>query len=44
MARPTAITRKRAMVEGLQVMHWDRFRASGAGLMMGEGHFILSEW
>lgn len=32
--------RKRKMVEGLSTLHQDRFRASGATLLMGEAHFI----
>ena len=32
--------RKREMVEGLHQMHAERFAASGAELMMGEGRFV----
>jgi pyruvate/2-oxoglutarate dehydrogenase complex dihydrolipoamide dehydrogenase (E3) component len=32
--------RKRAMVEDLRRLHLERFDASGAQLMMGEGHFV----
>jgi pyruvate/2-oxoglutarate dehydrogenase complex dihydrolipoamide dehydrogenase (E3) component len=32
--------RKRDMVEGLITLHLDRFKASGAELIMGEGHFV----
>jgi pyruvate/2-oxoglutarate dehydrogenase complex dihydrolipoamide dehydrogenase (E3) component len=32
--------RKRAMVEGLRQMHLDRYRASGAELIMGQARFI----
>jgi pyruvate/2-oxoglutarate dehydrogenase complex dihydrolipoamide dehydrogenase (E3) component len=32
--------RKRLMVEGLIQMHLDRYKASGAELIMGEAHFI----
>jgi pyruvate/2-oxoglutarate dehydrogenase complex dihydrolipoamide dehydrogenase (E3) component len=32
--------RKRDMVEGLVAMHLDRYRASGAELIMGEGRFV----
>lgn len=32
--------RKRLMVEGLRQMHLDRYKASGAELIMGEAHFI----
>ncbi len=32
--------RKRDMVEGLIAMHLERYRASGAGLIMGTGRFV----
>jgi pyruvate/2-oxoglutarate dehydrogenase complex dihydrolipoamide dehydrogenase (E3) component len=32
--------RKRAMVDGLRQLHLDRFRASGAELIMGEARFV----
>jgi pyruvate/2-oxoglutarate dehydrogenase complex dihydrolipoamide dehydrogenase (E3) component len=32
--------RKREMIEGLIAMHLDNFKASGAGLIMGEGRFV----
>ena len=32
--------RKRAMVDGLRAMHLDRYRASGAELIMGEARFV----
>lgn len=32
--------RKRLMVDGLMQMHLDRYKASGAELIMGEAHFI----
>src|SRR4029434_10340866 len=32
--------RKRAMVEGLIALHLDRFKASGAELIMGTGQFV----
>jgi pyruvate/2-oxoglutarate dehydrogenase complex dihydrolipoamide dehydrogenase (E3) component len=32
--------RKRSMVDGLVAIHLDRFRASGAELIMGEGRFV----
>src|SRR5882724_4116520 len=32
--------RKRAMVDGLIAMHLDRYKASGAELIMGVGHFV----
>lgn len=38
MAAVTA--RKRAMVDGLQELHQNNFRASGAEIVMGEGRFI----
>ncbi|QEH39140.1 Mercuric reductase [Aquisphaera giovannonii] len=38
MAGVTA--RKRAMVEGLQALHMEKFRASGAEIVMGEGRFV----
>ncbi|WP_309381937.1 dihydrolipoyl dehydrogenase family protein [Cerasicoccus frondis] len=34
------IARKKAMVEGLVAMHLDRFKSSGAELMMGEARFL----
>jgi pyruvate/2-oxoglutarate dehydrogenase complex dihydrolipoamide dehydrogenase (E3) component len=43
---PTAIDmvrvrqRKRAMVDGLVAMHLDKYKASGAELIMGTGHFV----
>ncbi len=33
-------SRKRLMVEGLIEMHLERYKTSGAGLIMGEAHFI----
>src|SRR6476661_5807402 len=32
--------RKRDMVEGLVAMHVEKYRASGAELIMGAGHFV----
>src|SRR5438045_356907 len=32
--------RKRDMVEGLIAVHLDRYRASGAELILGAGHFV----
>jgi pyruvate/2-oxoglutarate dehydrogenase complex dihydrolipoamide dehydrogenase (E3) component len=32
--------RKRAMVDSLRQLHLDRYRASGAELIMGEAHFV----
>jgi pyruvate/2-oxoglutarate dehydrogenase complex dihydrolipoamide dehydrogenase (E3) component len=37
---PGVQRRKRTMVEGLIGLHLDRFRASGAELIMGEGRFV----
>jgi pyruvate/2-oxoglutarate dehydrogenase complex dihydrolipoamide dehydrogenase (E3) component len=34
------LARKRKMVEGLVATHLENFRASGAELIMGEGHFV----
>src|SRR5580704_5413227 len=34
------LARKRKMVEGLVTTHVELFRASGAELIMGEGHFV----
>ena len=34
------LRRKREMVDGLTSMHLDRFRASGAELIMGTGRFV----
>jgi pyruvate/2-oxoglutarate dehydrogenase complex dihydrolipoamide dehydrogenase (E3) component len=34
------LARKRKMVEGLIAMHLKRYQASGAELIMGEGHFV----
>src|SRR4030088_3514995 len=33
-------TRKRAMVDSLRQLHLDRYRASGAELIMGEARFV----
>jgi pyruvate/2-oxoglutarate dehydrogenase complex dihydrolipoamide dehydrogenase (E3) component len=32
--------RKRKMVEGIVQVHWDRYRASGAEVILGEGKFV----
>jgi len=34
------LARKREMVDGLIAMHLDRYKASGAELIMGTGRFI----
>jgi pyruvate/2-oxoglutarate dehydrogenase complex dihydrolipoamide dehydrogenase (E3) component len=34
------LARKRKMIEGLVAVHLEKYRASGAELVMGEGHFI----
>src|SRR5260370_14367051 len=37
------LARKREMVDGLVAMHLDRFKASGAELIMGTGRFIAAK-
>src|SRR6266446_6048884 len=37
------LARKREMVDGLIAMHLDRYKASGAELIMGTGRFIASK-
>src|SRR5258707_4780070 len=37
------LARKRDMVDGLIAMHLDRYKASGAELIMGAGRFIASK-
>jgi pyruvate/2-oxoglutarate dehydrogenase complex dihydrolipoamide dehydrogenase (E3) component len=32
--------RKRNMVDGIVAIHWDRYRASGAEVILGEGKFV----
>jgi pyruvate/2-oxoglutarate dehydrogenase complex dihydrolipoamide dehydrogenase (E3) component len=32
--------RKRAMVDGLRALHFERYRASGAELIMGDARFV----
>jgi pyruvate/2-oxoglutarate dehydrogenase complex dihydrolipoamide dehydrogenase (E3) component len=36
----TVLSRKRSMVEGLVAMHVERYRASGASLVMGDARFV----
>ncbi len=36
----TVLARKRAMVEGLVAMHLERYRASGAELILGQARFV----
>src|SRR6516162_10764309 len=37
------LARKREMVDGLIAMHLDRYKASGAELIMGHGRFVASK-
>ncbi|WP_074317373.1 dihydrolipoyl dehydrogenase family protein [Singulisphaera sp. GP187] len=40
VAMPGVRERKRTMVDGLVAMHLDKFKASGAELLLGEGRFV----
>jgi pyruvate/2-oxoglutarate dehydrogenase complex dihydrolipoamide dehydrogenase (E3) component len=37
---PTVLARKRKMVDGLIATHLEKYRASGAALVMGQAHFV----
>jgi len=37
---PAVLARKRAMVDGLVAMHLEKYKASGAELVMGQGRFV----